>query len=594
MKRLLLAAVLVAIFAGLAATPAFAGPLPGAIFTTLQDGARVNANIYEAKEDVYLDGGPGPNAPSSAAALPEGDYYFQVTDPSGKVLLSVDPVASRMVRVNEHGVIDHVYAAAVTTKYKGTDYGTHATGVDIDHDELGAITVQLMPYKDTPNKGGVYKVWMTPVDRFVGDPAEVDNPDYFHGFIPAWSKTDNYKVKRKGNGPEPSPTLITVLKFHDMNANGEWDEGEPEIEGWPVDVTDPLGSTNTYYTPAVIIADPVGVYSMLEATPAGTLQTASYLDGALTAASPDNPVAVNVAADDFSHEVIFGNVGLGRIEVAKIYDLNANGEADEGEPGVPGWRFSVVGTLAHGDAYGPTLLEADANGMAELTGLLPGHYTVTELMPLGDCWHASGPLFHVVDIVSTLTDGILAGSVESVVFTNYCEGEADFGTKGFWHNKNGLDILSSNPGWIAYVNGLAPYSAPSGYFGAGDEPFDGLYEDGTPVGPAFNDEGHAIWGAGTWQAEVSQFLVDANAGGDPREQLAQQLLAFIFNVKASGAAMLELDGEWVSTDTMIADAIDAWLAGGSAANYWQGILVGFNESDAVPIIRGMACEVIYE
>ncbi len=36
---------------------------------------------------------------------------------------------------------------------------------------------------------------------------------------------------------------------------------------------------------------------------------------------------------------------------------------------------------------------------------------------------------------------------------------------------------------------------------------------------------------GTAKAEVSQFLVDANAGGDPREQLAQQLLAFIFNAR---------------------------------------------------------------
>ena len=34
-----------------------APPLPGAIFTTLADGTRVNQNIYQAKCDVYLDGG---------------------------------------------------------------------------------------------------------------------------------------------------------------------------------------------------------------------------------------------------------------------------------------------------------------------------------------------------------------------------------------------------------------------------------------------------------------------------------------------------------------------------------------------------------
>src|SRR5438477_2796038 len=64
--------------------------LSGAIFTTTADGTRVDANIYAHKADVYLDGGPGAHAPRGAAALPDGDYYFQVTDPSGKTVLSED------------------------------------------------------------------------------------------------------------------------------------------------------------------------------------------------------------------------------------------------------------------------------------------------------------------------------------------------------------------------------------------------------------------------------------------------------------------------------------------------------------------------
>src|SRR5512132_4095786 len=67
---------------------AIAGPVTGAIFTTIIDGTAVNHNIYDRKEDVYLNGGPQPNAPCTEAGLPDGDYYFQVTDPSGKVLLS--------------------------------------------------------------------------------------------------------------------------------------------------------------------------------------------------------------------------------------------------------------------------------------------------------------------------------------------------------------------------------------------------------------------------------------------------------------------------------------------------------------------------
>ena len=66
------------------ALPASADAPSGAIFTTLPDGSEVNFNIYDSKDDVYLDGGPGPGAPQGAAGLDDGTYVFQITDPSGK------------------------------------------------------------------------------------------------------------------------------------------------------------------------------------------------------------------------------------------------------------------------------------------------------------------------------------------------------------------------------------------------------------------------------------------------------------------------------------------------------------------------------
>jgi hypothetical protein len=201
-------------------TPAFAAPpLPGAIFTTTVNGTVVNGNIYAAKCDVYLDGGPGANAPQTAAGLPDGDYYFQVTDPSGKVLLSTDPVANRRITVSG-GIIVSAF--------------THSTGLDAD---WGAATVQLCNFKDTPNNGGEYKVWVTPVGDFVGDPNIVDNgysAAYFHGFIPAASKTDNFKVKARAG------VCLTIKKFIDFDEDGKPDSVEPYVQ-WPVFVTGPLG-----------------------------------------------------------------------------------------------------------------------------------------------------------------------------------------------------------------------------------------------------------------------------------------------------------------------------------------------------------------
>src|SRR5436309_4674219 len=86
---------------------AVAHPPSGAIFTTVADGSEVNFNHYPSKPDVYLDGGPGPGAPQTAAGLDDGTYVFQVTDPSGKNLLSTDPAQCRQFTV-ANGVITSV------------------------------------------------------------------------------------------------------------------------------------------------------------------------------------------------------------------------------------------------------------------------------------------------------------------------------------------------------------------------------------------------------------------------------------------------------------------------------------------------------
>ena len=49
----------------------------------------------------------------------------------------------------------------------------------------------------SPNNGGAYKAWVTPVNSFIGLASNVDNPcgaGCFHGFLPSASKTDNFKV----------------------------------------------------------------------------------------------------------------------------------------------------------------------------------------------------------------------------------------------------------------------------------------------------------------------------------------------------------------------------------------------------------------
>jgi hypothetical protein len=276
-------------------------PLSGAIFTTNITGARVNQNLYTTKcgtTGVYLDGGPGPNAPATAAGLPDGDYYFQVTDPSGKTLLSTDIVADRIVTVS-----GGLFVSSIHPNFPDTGGS-------------GGVTVELCPFNDTPNNGGVYKVWVTPVADFVGDPGSVDftcGHGCFHGFIPAASKVDNFKV-----GEQPAACL-GVYKFFDLNDNGlrEPALGEVRVSGWPITVTDPSGAelNGTMFTigtkDCIFFNVLPGSYTVTEASSSpnfsGTFVVSSNeIDGTYIT-PPSDTIIVKFFKNDLRHDVFFGN-----------------------------------------------------------------------------------------------------------------------------------------------------------------------------------------------------------------------------------------------------------------------------------------------
>lgn len=248
------------------AVPASAAPpvqLSGAIFTTDVTGVPVNLNIYQEKEDVYLNGGPGINAPDAAAGLPAGTYAFQVTDPSGKTLLSTDAVECRRVTVDDSGRFQSVAVSGACA---------HATGVD--GEDLG-ITVQLFPYADTPNNGGVYKVWLSPYELL-----DCNAPGNKNCFVPRFSKTDNFKV-REG-------AIVEIdTRFWGPDHTGPLDG---LAAGW----TDTLGASNlkwSEYNPdmlafheahveaaeqgthTIVVADQPGCTILQVTGPTGSVQT---------------------------------------------------------------------------------------------------------------------------------------------------------------------------------------------------------------------------------------------------------------------------------------------------------------------------------
>jgi hypothetical protein len=224
MGKTILQVLLLLVIGGVLASSAQA-QLSGAIFTTVSNGSEVNFNIYPSKDAVYLDGGPGPGAPQTAAGLPDGIYVFQVTDPSGKTLLSTDIAACRRFQVT-NGIITGLVLTNPTCS------AAHLTGVDVDH---GAVTVQLLPYLDTPNNGGEYKAWVTPVTNYTCSLTAVDCSNDTHGFVDRYSKTDNFKVKS-------SNVREIDTRFHDTNNNGAY------IDGMGITWIDTLGASNNKYS----------------------------------------------------------------------------------------------------------------------------------------------------------------------------------------------------------------------------------------------------------------------------------------------------------------------------------------------------------
>jgi len=182
----------------------------GAIYTTDRTATIVNANVqYGFGTDVYLSGGP---QNTKAAGLADGTYYFQVTDPSGKVLLSTDPAACRQLSVAGGRVVG---AAGPACKHANGTFNAAS----------GVTPVQLAPFTTTPNSGGVYKAWLVPVaDATISatDPKVLV-------FAQARSRTDNFKVSTEATPPQgscqPSSSLSVLVMGADVVSyvpKGNW------------------------------------------------------------------------------------------------------------------------------------------------------------------------------------------------------------------------------------------------------------------------------------------------------------------------------------------------------------------------------------
>ena len=385
-------------------TKSLAAGFNGSIYTTGFDGRSVNENIYTSRDAVYLSGGPQ-NA--NANGLPDGTYYFQVTDPSGANLLSTDPAVCRQLIVT-FGRISASEGPACQ----------HPTG--IPNSSNSSTPVKLAPFSETPNSGSEYKVWL--IRQSASTTIAADGMRI--NFNPNNAKTDNFKVVFIPCANCAPTSLLGGRKYYDSNGNALFDEGEALLQGvqiliiagdettivttnesgnWSSTVptgseyfigeflpfTGPDGEPGSFWTQTAPVADIEG-FQGYRGTANGD-QT--HLDFGNICFNPDsagNPIAaVNpcpvgytpppdptptptpTPCEDCNTTSLFSGT--------KFYDANGNGIFDPGEVPVAGVRIAVVLTTGEGTTV--TFATTDASGNWSLAVPTGAEYLIGEYLP---------------------------------------------------------------------------------------------------------------------------------------------------------------------------------------------------------------------
>jgi hypothetical protein len=162
-----------------------------------------------------------PALPNRLPVLTMDATFFKLLTLQAKTLLSTDSYLCRVFDVS-NGIISSYFSQALGS---GCTTANHLLGTDVDHN---AVTIQLMPYDDTPNPGGEYKVWVT----LLSDYNTSARGNHF-GFVASKSKTDNFKV---------ASTMSPELDSRFIGRDGGF------IDGLTITHTDPVGGSDVKWS----------------------------------------------------------------------------------------------------------------------------------------------------------------------------------------------------------------------------------------------------------------------------------------------------------------------------------------------------------
>ncbi len=227
---------------------------------------------------------------------------------------------------------------------------------------------------------------------------------------------------------------IEVFKFHDLNMDGEYDEeDEYGLGGWTFNLWNTT-MDNDVPTPVEVIETNVtdeDGYVYFEHLLPG-LYAVEEEEQDCWFPTTDTVQFIEIGPGE-TGELHFGNVEGAWIYGYKYCDYNLNQEFDDHEYGLEGWTINLWAyeenehgetPMDHHEPYMSTVTDED--GYYEFTCVMPGMYTVEEVMQEG--WYNSTPYYYEVEL--------LPGEGVRYDFGNYRYGDIT-GIKFFDFTMNG-------------------------------------------------------------------------------------------------------------------------------------------------------------
>ncbi len=234
-------------------------------------------------------------------------------------------------------------------------------------------------------------------------------------------------------GNYPRDARLSIIKFHDLNRNGQQDPNEPGIPGWRINIAGKDYLNQNYTSRLVTDNNGISVPQTLVLKP-GTYTIAEETKTEWIATTPIKQT-ITLGPDD-RRTVSFGNdINDSILEITKLRAVNESGKLIP-SGGIGGWKFDISGRDYLNQNYTNSVMTGNY-GISTLR-IKPGTYRVNEEMKLN--WISITPEEQTV----TLNPG----EVKKLPFINYLNQTLSV-YKFNDTNKNGIPDPGEKgvPGW---------------------------------------------------------------------------------------------------------------------------------------------------